>query len=58
MLKKLIEKMVLQKDTCGLHQSNLNELRSIVESLPSWEQRWAGNGDRLVEIESGFTVDM
>lgn len=37
------------EDIQALH-SSVSMLKDIVTSLPSWEQRWAGNGDRLVEI--------
>lgn len=37
-------------DIQALHGS-VAILKDIVKSLPSWEQRWAGNGDRLVEID-------
>jgi len=52
MLKQLINKIAGQPPVCSNHDSNLDELRQIVESLPSWEQRWAGNGDRIVEIDT------
>jgi len=53
MLEKIIRKYVEKNNpqACNIDFEPLDELRRLTESLPSWSQRWAGNGDRIVSVD-------
>lgn len=50
MLRQIIRTYIENKHSCDF-SDGLDQLKRLTESLPSWEQRWAGNGDRIVDID-------